>query len=190
MLLCTYALIFVSSVGIKYFDYDTNKNRVYRKKGDEYCQTPVVLCWNDDKYYLICYSSKYDGFTHYRVDRMSDVIVCDDAADKYDKKRFNVAEHTKRVFGMYSGELLTAKLRFDNSLVNTVLDKFGTDLPLRKGIDCFEITVDVADSPVFLSWVFQFGEKVEILAPDSLRKSMCAYVEKLCARYSRPLIEK
>lgn len=179
-----------NKIEFKYFDYDTNKNRVYRKEGDKYCQTPVVLCWNDDKYYLICYSSKYDGFTHYRVDRMSDVTVCHDAADKYDKKKFNVAEHTKRVFGMYGGELVTAKLRFDNSLVNTVLDKFGTGLPLRKNSDCFEITVDVADSPVFLSWVFQFGEKVEILAPDSLRKSMCASIEKLYARYSRSPIEK
>ncbi|MDL2217600.1 WYL domain-containing protein [Christensenellaceae bacterium OttesenSCG-928-M15] len=170
-------------INFKYFDYDANKNRVYRKNGDEYCQTPVVLCWNDDKYYLICYSSKYDGFTHYRVDRMSHVTVCDDAADKYDKKRFNVAEHTKSVFGMYSGNLVTAKLRFDNSLVNAVLDKFGTDLPLRKSSDCFEITVDVADSPVFLSWVFQFGDKVEILAPDSLRQSMCTQADSLANHY-------
>lgn len=171
-------------IDFRYFDYDANKNRVYRKNGDEYHQTPVVLCWNDDKYYLICYSSKYDGFTHYRVDRMSHVTVCEEAADKYDKKQFNIAEHTKRVFGMYSGELVTAKLCFDNSLVNTVLDKFGSDLPLQKNGDCFEVTVHVADSPVFLSWVFQFGDKAEILAPDSLRQAMMCHIKRCKEKYN------
>lgn len=171
-------------IDFKYFDYDADKKRVYRKNGDNYCQTPVALCWNDDKYYLICYSSKYDGFTHYRVDRMSSVEVSAEAADKIDKKEFNVAEHTKQVFGMYSGELITAKLRFDNSLVNTVLDKFGADLPLRKNGDHFEISVDVSSSPVFLSWVFQFGNKAEIVAPDGLRGSMAALIAESAKKYN------
>lgn len=170
-------------VRFKYFDYNVDKKRIYRKNGEMYCQTPVALCWNDDKYYLICYSSKYDGFTHYRVDRMSNVEVCEEAADKFDKKQFNVAEHTKRVFGMFSGELLTAKLRFDNSLVNSVLDKFGTDLPLRDCGDQFEISVDVSNSPVFLSWVFQFGDKAEIIAPTDLRRSMAVLVAKSANKY-------
>lgn len=95
-------------ITFKYFDYNADKKRIYRKDGEVYRQTPLALCWNDDKYYLICYSSKYDGFTHYRVDRMSQVEVCDEKAEKPNKKQFNVAEHTKRVFGMYSGELVRA----------------------------------------------------------------------------------
>ena len=161
-----------------------DKNRVYRKNGDEYCQTPAALCWNDDKYYLICYSAKYDDFTNYRVDRMSNVVVCEESADKIDKKRFNVAEHTKRMFGMYSGELVSAKLRFDNSLVNTIQDKFGADLPLRAQGDQFEITVDVSNSPVFLSWVFQFGDKAEIVSPESLRSSMAALLDRSMQQYT------
>ena len=170
-------------ISFKYFDYDVSKKRVYRRNGEKYSQTPVALCWNDDKYYLICYSSKYDGFTHYRVDRMSNVEVCEEAVDKIDKKRFNVAEHTKQVFGMYSGELVSAKLRFDNSLVNIVLDKFGADLPLHKSGDCFEISVEVSNSPVFMSWIFQFGDKAEILAPESLRKSMSVLIGEISSKY-------
>ena len=167
----------------KYFDYSVEKKRVYRKNGNEYCQTPAALCWNDDKYYLICYSAKYDDFTNYRVDRMSNVVVCDESADKFDKNRFNVAEHTKRMFGMYSGELVSAKLRFDNSLVNTIQDKFGADLPLRVQNDQFEISVDVSNSPVFLSWMFQFGDKAEIVAPDSLRESMATLIAENARKY-------
>ena len=170
-------------IAFKYFDYATDKKRVYRKDGEIYCHTPMALCWSDDKYYLICYSSKYDDFTQYRVDRMSHVRVCADAAEKVDKKRFNVAEYTKRMFGMYAGELVRAKLRFDNSLVNTVVDKFGTGLPLQACGDCFETIVDVSASPVFLSWMFQFGDKAEIVAPDSLRASMMALIVENAEKY-------
>lgn len=171
-------------IRFKYFDYNAEKKRIYRKDGHQYCQTPVVLCWNDDKYYLICYSSKYDGFTHYRVDRMSHVEVCSEEIDKIDKKRFNVAEHTKQVFGMFGGELVNTKLRFDNSLVNAVLDKFGTELHLYKCGEQFEINVNVSNSPVFLSWIFQFGDKAEIISPDSLRKSMTALIAENATRYT------
>ena len=170
-------------VAFQYFDYNVHKKRVYRKDGESYCHTPVALCWNDDKYYLICYSPKYDGFVHYRVDRMSHVAVCDEAADEVDENRFNVAMHIKQVFGMFSGELVTATLRFDMSLVNTVLDKFGADLPLYKKEGYFEITADVSNSPVFLSWVFQFGDRAEIIAPDSLRKSMTALIAENAKKY-------
>jgi len=59
---------------------------------------------------------------------MSNVTVLDEKCDAYDKKKFNIAEHTKRVFGMYSGEIVRARLSFENSLVNVVLDHFGKDV--------------------------------------------------------------
>lgn len=170
-------------IAFKYFDYDTNKKRIYRKDGEVYCYTPMALCWSDDKYYLICFSSKYDAFTQYRVDRMSHVQVSAEAVEIIDKQRFNVAEYTKRMFGMYGGELVRAKLRFDNSLVNTVLDKFGTDLPIQPHSDYFEVIVDVSASPVFLSWMFQFGDKAEIVAPESLRASMSTLLAQNAKKY-------
>lgn len=154
------------------------------KNGNIYCYTPVALCWNDDKYYLICYNPKYEDFTHYRVDRMSIVEICEEKADKPDKKCFNLAQHTKRYFGMFTGELVFATLWFDNSLVNPVLDRFGSDAVLYKRDDGFEVRAEVSDSPVFLSWVFQFGDKAEILAPESLRQSMAKLISDNAAKYS------
>lgn len=170
-------------ISFKYFDYSADKKRVYRKSGETYCHTPIVLCWSEDKYYLICYSLKYDGFTHYRVDRMNDVKMCDEKADNIDSHCFNVSEHIKQVFGMYSGELVNARLRFDNSLVNTVLDKFGMELSLHKAEDWFEFTAPVSNSPVFLSWIFQFGSKAEILEPNSLRASMASLIKENAEKY-------
>jgi predicted DNA-binding transcriptional regulator YafY len=161
-------------ISFKYFTYDVKKKRVYRKKNQEYIRTPIALCWNDDNYYLITYNPKYDdAFATYRVDRMASVQVLDEDADEYDRKSFNISEYVKRTFGMYSGEVVTAKLAFDESLVSVVLDHFGSDTNLSDiGGSRFTIDAEVSASPVFLGWIFQFGDRAEILAPESLRNAM------------------
>jgi predicted DNA-binding transcriptional regulator YafY len=162
-------------ISFKYFNYNMNKKPVYRKNGERYVQTPVAMTWSDDNYYLIVYNAKYDGLTHYRVDRMSGVEVLDEPPDKFDRKSFNAAEYSKRVFGMYNGALVRATLAFDESLVSVVLDHFGGETHLTDiGGGRFSVTVDVSESPVFFGWIFQLGGKAEIVAPESLRESMRA----------------
>jgi predicted DNA-binding transcriptional regulator YafY len=130
----------------------------------------VTLCWNDGNYYLIAYSAKYDGLTHYKVDRV----------------KFRVAEHVRRVFGMYGGEPIRATLSFDAELVNVVLDHFGKDIILASTEDgCFEVMAEVSVSPVFLAWMFQFGERAEIKAPESLRAAMRELLDASAKKYSR-----
>jgi predicted DNA-binding transcriptional regulator YafY len=157
-----------------YFDYNTKKRRVYRKDDGSYTRTPVAMCWNEDKYYLITYSPKYDNhFATFRVDRMANVEVLDVDADKCDRKAFSITDYIKRTFGMYSGETVSAKIAFNESLVNVVLDHFGNDTRLTDiGGNRFEINAEVSNSPVFLGWMFQFGDKAEIIEPESLRTAM------------------
>lgn len=180
-----YAIGEGKKIAFQYFDYDVKKRRVFRKQGQLYVTTPVSLCWNNDNYYLITYSAKYDDLTHYRVDRMRGVDVLTENGDPFDKDKFNIAEHAKRAFGMYDGEVVRARLAFDQSLVNIVLDHFGKDVLMRPSADgWFEISVDVSISPVFLAWVFQFGDSAEIKEPDSLIRAMRELAEKSIYRYS------
>ena len=107
-----------------------------------------------------------------------------DDGDKYDKSKFNIAEHAKRVFGMFSGEIVQARLSFDNSLVNVVLDHFGKDIRMISAAEgWFDISVDVSVSPVFLSWMFNFGDKAIIKKPDSLIAAMKDLIEKNRGNY-------
>jgi predicted DNA-binding transcriptional regulator YafY len=70
---------------------------------------------------------------------------------------------------MYSGETTTVKLRFHRELTNVVIDRFGRDTMLiPDGEDHFVFTIDVAVSPMFLSWVIGFGKKAKILYPQSV----------------------
>ena len=161
-------------ISFKYFDYTINKKRSYRRNDKPYVRTPIAMCWNEDKYYLLTYNPAFDdAFATYRVDRMASVEVLDEKADKYDKKAFSVAEYIRKTFGMYAGETVSAKLVFHSSLVSVVLDQFGSDVQMTDvGGSRFSITAEVSSSPVFLGWMFQLGDKAEIVEPDSLRATM------------------
>jgi predicted DNA-binding transcriptional regulator YafY len=176
-------------ISFRYFDYDVDKNRVYRKDGETYKTTPVTLCWSDDSYYLISYSAKHDGFTHYRVDRMSEVEVLGEDADSFNRKKLSVADHVKSVFGMYSGEKVRAKLSFDNSLVSVVLDHFGKDVRIAAKSDGrFEVDDYVEVSPVFLGWMFQLGNRATIKEPDRLIAAMKDLIDENTRQY-QPMSE-
>ena len=172
-------------ITFKYFDYDVEKCRVFRKDGALYQVTPITLCWDSDKYYLVAYSAEHDELRNYRVDRMSEVNVSDEPADQYDKAKFDASKHIGQVFGMFSGELVRATLTFDNAFVNVALDYFGKEVKLVPKTDSqFEVTVDVSVSPVFLGWLFQFGGKAKISAPDSLIDAMKNLIEANTQAYN------
>ena len=162
-------------ISFKYFDYNTRKKRIYRRNDKPYIRTPIAMCWNEDKYYLLTYNPAYeDAYATYRVDRMANVEILDEKADKYDKKTFSVAEYIRKTFGMYAGETVLAKIAFHESLVSVVLDHFGSDTQMTDiGGNRFSINVEVSNSPVFLGWIFQLGDKVEIIEPENLRSAMC-----------------
>jgi len=62
-------------IQFKYFDYDMNKKRAYRKKGEVYQMSPYELVYTDDNYYLVAYDAVKKKRTTFRVDRMANVAI-------------------------------------------------------------------------------------------------------------------
>lgn len=154
-------------ISFRYFDWDFGGRRRYRDK--EYLASPYGLCQDNENCYLLAYSDRH-GVTSYRVDRMTDIhlenserIACPELTGRA------LAEHANRLFQMYSGDAVNVKLRFHKSLLNVVIDRFGKDTMLiPDGEEFFNFTVNVAVSPMFLSWVIGFGAKAKILHPQSV----------------------
>ena len=88
-----------------------------------------------------------------------------------------LVDHANQLFQMYSGDAVYVKLRFSRRMMNAVIDRFGKDTMLiPDGEEHFNFTVNVAVSPMFLSWIIGFGAKAKILYPQSVAdacKQLC-----------------
>lgn len=156
-----------------YFDLDENGERVYRRDGHHYVVEPIALVFNEDNYYLMCYSARHDSTSNYRVDRMDDVrIVADPCCEKAVSLRDEVAAYTEQAFKMFGGQLEDVALEFDRSLIGVVYDKFGETVQMiPSGENKCIATVKVRISPTFWGWLFQFGRKMRILSPESISET-------------------
>ncbi len=156
-------------ISFRYFDYDITKKKKYRD-GLRVC-SPYAMTWDHERYYLVAYYERYpENFTNFRVDRMENVTVVDEPARLPDGD-FSIEEYMNSTFSMFSGEVRDVTMRFDNSLVNAVIDRFGSGAGIfPDGEDRFIVRAKVRAEAPFYAWVFQFGAKAEILSPDDVRE--------------------
>ena len=108
---------------------------------------------------------------NFRVDRIASKpeILDKDIVPMPDD--FDIENYTKEVFFMFSGEKVLVDLRCDNSLMKTMVDRFGEDVTtLAYDMTSFRVQTEVSASPTFFGWVFGFNGKVQILAPESVKE--------------------
>lgn len=189
-------------IRFKYFDYDVNKKRAYRKKGEFYQMSPYELVYQvspwsmiytDDNYYLLAY---IDGdFKHFRVDKMdnvqafileegdSEIVTLErEGREAFEKK--DMSAYTKYTFSMYGDEPTPVTMVFQNRMVGVVMDRFGRDMLIMREDDRhFRITVPVAVSDQFFGWVFGLGKTVRIVGPEDVKAKMKKALADISARY-------
>ena len=116
-------------IQFKYFEYTVEKTRHYRKDGAFYVVSPYALTWDDENYYMVAFDSEAGIIKHYRVDKMTDISTLEEQRDGRDAfEALDMAVYARKVFGMFSGEDVTVRLRFENHLVGAVLDRLGQDV--------------------------------------------------------------
>ena len=175
------AIIAQKKVIFLYFDLDENGQRVYRRGGHHYVVEPVALVFNEDNYYLTCYSSRHDSTSNYRVDRMDAVeIIEESCSEKAMALRDDVAAYTEQAFKMFGGQLEDVALEFDRTLIGVVYDRFGESVKMiPAGEKKCIATVKVRISPVFWGWLFQFAGEMRIVSPANLQEEYRQRAAKL-----------
>lgn len=172
-------------IQFKYFEYTVEKTRHYRKDGAFYVVSPYALTWDDENYYMVAFDSEAGIIKHYRVDKMTDISTLEEQRDGKDAfDALDMAVYAKKVFGMFSGEDVTVRLRFENHLVGAVLDRLGQDVIIVKdGDDHFTVSAEVIVSPQFFAWVCGFGTAAQIIGPEHVVQEMAEHVKGIAAMY-------
>lgn len=164
-------------IAFQYFEYDARKQQRLKNNGKEYIFSPYTLAWNGDYYYVAGFSDKHQSLGAFRVDRIMKTPTILDIEAVAPSEDFNIADFTKSVFSMYDGEHIVVELKCDNSLMKTMIDRFGEDIATKPySMTEFKATVEVSASPTFYGWIFGFGEKIGILSPKEIKE---AYKEQV-----------
>lgn len=152
-------------IAFRYFEYDGEKNRVYRNDGKEYELSPYDMIWNNDFYYVVGYSREHTNISTFRVDRIDKIEILNERAVKK-PVGYSIEDYSTQIFEMFEGERTKVGLECKNELMKYVIDRFGEDVETRpKDEDHFIATVKVSLSPNFYAWVFRFGGGMRILSP-------------------------
>lgn len=169
-------------IRFRYFDWTVEGEKQYRREGGYYTVNPVALTV-DKNYYLIAYDAETAEYRQYRLDRMSEPGMTEEKRDRLPED-FDLSAYVSRIFDMYSGREETVTLRFENRLLNTVLDRFGGERMLRRdGEEHFIITAKVETSPTFLTYLAGFGGAVKVVQPESLRQRLCDLARETLLQY-------
>lgn len=158
-------------ISFQYYDYSGLKKKVLKNKGEIYKLSPYKLIWSGDYYYVIGYSEKKGKVINFRVDRIAaaPTILSENAIPV--PKDFDLENFTKEVFFMFSGDEVEVDLQCDNSLMKTMIDRFGENVKtLAYDITSFRLITEVSVSPTFFGWVFGFDGKVKILGPKNVKE--------------------
>ena len=157
-------------ISFQYYDYSGLKKKVLKNKGEIYKLSPYKLIWSGDYYYVIGYSEKKGKVINFRVDRIAaaPTILSENAIPV--PKDFDLENFTK-VFFMFSGDEVEVDLQCDNSLMKTMIDRFGENVKtLAYDMTSFRLITEVSVSPTFFGWVFGFDGKVKILGPKNVKE--------------------
>lgn len=151
-----------------------------------HCISPYSLIWMNDHYYLVGNNVNHSNLMITRVDKIKSVKILEDSPSRsfsdvspY-KDKFDSADYVNKHLNMFSGDPQEVELICDNSLIDDILDKFGENVNIFKnGDDKFRITINVAISEGFVSWVLQYGGKIKVKQPVELRTMILDRVDAI-----------
>ena len=168
-------------ISFRYLQYTREGKQVPKHENtaqEWYTVSPYATVWNDDRYYLVGWSDKRNKINVYRIDRMQDTKQLQNRRVP-PPEDFDVRDYTDKVFRMYGGTEEDVTLKCSLEILDQVYDRFGEGIQIRPGPKgYFFLTVPVSLSTTFYAWVFQFVGKMNIEAPEYVRRSYAGYLEE------------
>ncbi|MBO5068264.1 MAG: WYL domain-containing protein, partial [Clostridia bacterium] len=90
----------------------------------------------------------------------------------------------KGVFGMFTGDEEEVRFIVDKSMLDVVFDRFGKNIQLMQhDEDKYTFTANVQVSPIFMGWCCAFGEKIKVVAPESVVEQIKEHIKIISSAY-------
>lgn len=153
--------------------------------------SPYAMTWQFDYYYLIGNYDKYDNLMNLRIDRIHKVEITDEPIRHFSevsdyRDSFDVADYTKKLFGMFGGNMQEVKLRCSNKILEQVTDRFGDSIFITNVTDAtFDFTVKAAVSDALVTWITNYSDMIEVIRPQELRDKIVDRANEILKVYKK-----
>lgn len=153
------------------FDY-------YSPKGESSRQIePYLIVYQWSSWYIWGYCRERGDFRHFKLNRLWDLQVLDETYKPRDLPEYNSQEQLV----MPSQIQLVAD--FDPTMKWRLIDEYG--------INCYQITTAgklrfefcFSSRENLFSWLLSFGDGVELIKPEALRKEFLVVAKKITEKY-------
>ena len=158
-------------------------------QGKDYIMNPYQMVASNGHYYLLGNIDKYENVTYYRIDKMSKVQILDaKVKPQKDVKGIDgpldLPKHMAEHIYMLYGDSVTASIKTDVGMMDTLVDWFGKDFRIIENKDdILTISVKCNERALFY-WALQYGPHVEVMGPESLRNKLKNAIEDMDEKYN------
>ena len=154
------------------FYYHSGKGETVRRLVE-----PLKLVFKNKDWYLYGFCCTRDDFRFFKLTRIRDLsITSDDYTRPIPNQIFSEAEKIKV-------DTIQTKLLFDKSMSFRVYDEFDEDGIKVKPNGSLLVETALPDNEMLFSYIFSFGDKVEVIAPKSIRDEVSMRIKKIQDKY-------
>lgn len=163
--------------------------KLHPRREKPYIVSPYQMAATNGRYYLIAYDEEKNTFSNYRIDKMTDVKILNIPVKPKSElaeftNGFNLPSHMAEHIYMFSGESIWATFWTTDSMIDALIDWFGKDFKiLEKNEDKILIKVKVNEKAIKV-WAIQYGDKIEVIQPISLREEIKEQALKIAQNHS------
>ena len=173
-------------VAFTYNEYGTDK-KLHPRREREYIVNPYQMAATNGRYYLIGNYDKYDNLANYRLDRITNIRLLDTPVKPKeqvkDGKQFSLPKHMAEHLYMFSGESIPVTFRMMKTILNDVIDWFGSDIAFTDETED-EVTARVTVNwSAMRYWAQQYCRFVRILTPTDLAETVKTDLQSALENY-------
>jgi predicted DNA-binding transcriptional regulator YafY len=171
--------------------YDYNKYGADKKlhKTSQQYVSPYQMILHNQRYYLMAWSEYWGNMVFHRLDRITNMTITDKPAVplkslKGYENGIDYKELASSKPYMYVDKPERIEMVADASIIDQIVDWFGTDVIIAKTADSDKVKVNLKASPNAMEhWAMQYLNHVEITSPESLRERMRKALEDGVKKY-------
>lgn len=181
-------------IAIDYTTRNINLERCLRRE-EKYILNPYALVWDNNLYYLICNTDKYDNLSYYRLDRMENLDILKDNRKPLrqilgDSPEAKLRDFVETSINRRGGDPIRITVEVPETMVDDLYDVFGANIVIipKKTKDDVEerrceVTFSAPDNDGLYYWLLQRGANLKVMEPKTVRNKLIERVKELNELY-------